>query len=109
MYKLIAVAIIVGLALAAWGVASVMSSDAIGMIIGLLFGILVPLPGIFLILVAARRNAERDPFRQPPPPVVYEPSRPAALLPPPTIIVVQLPDGRHVRAQVIEGQRRLDD
>jgi len=107
--KLIAAVLVwVVLCVGAWSIGSVLSSDAIGMVLGLLFGILVPLPGCFLVLVAARRQqARRDPFY--PPPVYQPPPPPAALLPPPTIIVVQLPSGQRVRAQVIEGQRRLDD
>ena len=67
----------------AWFLGNALSSDAIGMVLGLLFGIFGTLPGMVLVLVAARRNVERDPFRTPPmePPTVYEPLRePAALL-----------------------------
>ena len=89
----------IALGAGAWGVASVMSSDAIGMIIGLLFGILAGVPPALLVLVAARRNAERDPFRQPPP-TVYRPAPPpAALLPGPVTLVFEDAQGRRATMQ----------
>ena len=101
----------------AWGVASVMSSDAIGMIIGLLFGILASVPPALLVLVAARRNAERDPFRQPPPTVYTPPQPPAALLPGPVTMVFRNGDGRQVQMQFADpdaarrflAERNLDN
>ena len=45
----------------AWFVGSRLSSDALGMIVGLLFGILAGVPAALLVLVASRRRqAEED-------------------------------------------------
>ena len=90
----------IALGAGAWGVASVMSSDAIGMIIGLLFGILAGVPPALLVLVAARRQqAQHDPYYTPrpaPPPPVHQPP---ALLSGPTVIVFTNGDGRQVQMQ----------
>ena len=83
----------------AWFLGNALSSDAIGMVLGLLFGIFGTLPGMVLVLVAARRNAERDPFRQPPP-TVYRPAPPpAALLPGPVTLVFEDQAGRRATMQ----------
>ena len=82
----------------AWFLGNALSSDAIGMVLGLLFGIFGTLPGMVLVLVAARRNAERDPFRQPPP-TVYRPPQPPAQLPGPVTLVFDNGDGRRVQME----------
>ena len=90
----------IALGAGAWGVASVMSSDAIGMIIGLLFGILAGVPPVLLVLVAARRQqAQHDPYYTPrpaPPPTVHQPP---ALLPGPVTLILNNGDGRSVQMQ----------
>ena len=86
----------IALAVGAWGVASVLSSDALGMVIGLLVGILAGVPPALLVLATARRNAEDSPFRQPP--TVYTP--PAALLPGPVTIVFEDAQGRRARVEL---------
>ena len=85
------------LGVGAWGVASVLSSDALGMVIGLLFGILAGVPSALLALATARNNAEGDPFRQPPP-TAYTPP-PTALLPGPVTLVFDNGDGRRATMQ----------
>ena len=95
MRWILATVALVVLAVGAWLVGSVLSSDAVGLIIGLLFGILAGVPPVLLVLVAARRNAERDPFR-PPPPTVHQPP---AQLPGPVTLVFDNGDGRRATMQ----------
>ena len=60
--------------LGAWWVGSKLSSDAIGLALGVIFGTMASLPGAVLVLVARRREAERPPqqwqAQQPQPPVI---------------------------------------
>ena len=71
MYKLIAVAIIVGLALVAWVVSSVLSRDAVGVLVGVLIGMLAFVPPTLLIVATAgssdRAQAQRPALPEPPP------------------------------------------
>jgi hypothetical protein len=48
------------LGVAAWRVGNALSSDAIGLALGVVFGVMASLPGALLVLVAARRQAARD-------------------------------------------------
>lgn len=43
-----------------WRVGSVMSSDAIGIAVGVVFGVLASIPAALLMLVAGRRNERRQ-------------------------------------------------
>ena len=81
----------------AWFVGSVLSRDAVGMMLGLLVGILAGVPSALLALATARNNAEGDPFRQPPP-TAYTPP-PTALLPGPVTLVFDNGDGRRATMQ----------
>lgn len=45
---------------AAWRVGNALSSDAIGLALGVIFGVIASLPGALLVLVAARRQAARE-------------------------------------------------
>ena len=45
---------------AAWRVGNALSSDAIGLALGVIFGVMASLPGALLVLVAARRQAARE-------------------------------------------------
>ena len=60
MKQLIAVAGLVAMGAGAWFVANRLSSDAIGMMIGLLFGILAGVPPALLVLVASRRRRSEE-------------------------------------------------
>ena len=95
--KTFVVVVAVGMVGAAfWFVVGGLSSDAVGLIIGLLFGILAGVPPALLALATtARRNMEDSPFRQPPPPV----HQPPALLSGPTVIVFDNGDGRRVQLE----------
>lgn len=48
------------LGVAAWRVGNALSSDAIGLALGVVFGVMASLPGALLVLVAARRQAARE-------------------------------------------------
>jgi hypothetical protein len=48
------------LGVAAWRVGNALSSDAIGLALGVIFGVMASLPGALLVLVAARRQAARE-------------------------------------------------
>ena len=100
MRWILATVALVVLAVGAWLVGSVLSSDAVGMVIGLLFGTMATVPGALLVLVAARRQqARHDPYYTPrpaPPPPVHQPP---AQLPGPTVIVFTNGDGRQVQMQ----------
>lgn len=87
----------IALCAGAWFLGNVLSSDAIGMVLGLLFGIFGTLPGMVLVLVAARREqSRRDPY-YPPPRYSPPPQPPAALLPGPVTMVFRNGDGRQVQ------------
>ena len=71
--------------LGAWWVGSKLSSDAIGLALGVNFGTMASLPGAVLVLVARRREAERPPqqwqAQQPQPPVIVITGHTAPALP----------------------------
>lgn len=56
MKQLIAVAGLIVMGAGAWFVANRLSSDALGMIVGLMFGILAGVPPAILVLIANRRR-----------------------------------------------------
>lgn len=92
-FALVATGILVGLG--AYRVGQVLSSDAIAMFLGLVFGIIATLPGAILVLVASRRRpVERATFAPPPP---------ARLLPPPVVVVFEDPHGRRARVEFADG------
>ena len=100
MRWILATVALVVLAVGAWLVGSVLSSDAVGMVIGLLFGTMATVPGALLVLVAARRQqARHDPYYTPrpaPPPTVHQPP---AQLPGPVTLVFDNGDGRRATMQ----------
>lgn len=73
------------LGLGAWWVGSKLSSDAIGLALGVIFGTMASLPGAVLVLLARRREAERPAQQwhaQPPqPPVIVITGSTPPLLP----------------------------
>lgn len=76
--KTIILAIPVGVFVAAlaWKAGSVLSPDAIGMAVGLIFGALAGIPAALLVVAAGHR---RDDFED-----VYQPPEPRRRLPPPS-------------------------
>ncbi len=58
--------ILIGLALLAWKIATVISPDAIAMAVGMLFGVLAGIPATLLVTAAGRRrdDEERQPTTQ---------------------------------------------
>lgn len=99
-----AILVLIALAIMAWALGNALSSDAIGLALGVVFGVMASLPGAILVLVAARRRQpERDPF-YPPPRVVYEPpTPPSRQLPPPVVVVFEDPEGRRARVEFADG------
>ena len=94
--------------LGAWWLGSKLSSDAIGLALGVIFGTMASLPGAVLVLLARRREAERPPqqwqAQQPQPPVIVITGHTAPALPyerDESVIVD--PWGRPVK-----GQRLID-
>jgi hypothetical protein len=53
----VVVAVVLVMGVFAWGIANRLSADAIGMALGLGFGVLAGLPAALLVLVASRRRA----------------------------------------------------
>jgi hypothetical protein len=77
------------LGVAAWRVGNALSSDAIGLALGVVFGVMASLPGALLVLVAARRQAAREEAAQPRPgPYGGYPGGYPAFPPQPPVIVV---------------------
>lgn len=61
MKRLIIVALLIFVGFAGWQAGGVLSSDAMGMAVGVVFGVLASLPAALLILVANRRSARQEP------------------------------------------------
>lgn len=60
MRKLVIVGCLLFVAVAAWRIGERLSPDAIGMAIGVLFGILAGIPTALLVLASSRRRSEMD-------------------------------------------------
>jgi hypothetical protein len=60
MRKLVIVGCLLFVAVAAWRIGERLSPDAIGMAIGVLFGILAGIPTALLVLASSRRRGEAD-------------------------------------------------
>ena len=90
----------IALCAGAWFLGNALSSDAIGLALGVIFGTMASLPGALLVLVAARRQqAQHDPYYTPrpaPPPPVHQPP---AQLPGPVTLVFDNGDGRRVQLE----------
>lgn len=61
MKRLIIVALLIFVGFAGWQAGGALSSDAMGMAVGIVFGVLASLPAALLILVASRRSAQQEP------------------------------------------------
>jgi hypothetical protein len=81
MKKLIALMALVFIGVVGWRVAEGLSSDAIGMALGVLFGVLAGIPTALFVIAANRRQEERPqrraqeygaayPYHPPQPPVI---------------------------------------
>ncbi|RLT37650.1 MAG: hypothetical protein DWI57_13485 [Chloroflexi bacterium] len=68
MKRLAIVALLIFVGFAGWRVGGVLSTDAMGMAVGMVFGVLASLPVALLMLAASRRSqmAEPPPARQQP-------------------------------------------
>ncbi|MBW7883287.1 MAG: hypothetical protein H3C34_11750 [Caldilineaceae bacterium] len=60
MKRLLILAALVGFGLFAWQIGSRLSPDAIGLAIGVVFGVLAGIPAALLVLASGRRRAERE-------------------------------------------------
>lgn len=65
MKRLIVLAGLVFIGVMAWRIGERLSADAIGMALGVLFGIVAGLPVALLVLAANRRREERDSVERP--------------------------------------------
>lgn len=61
MKRLIIVALLIFVGFAGWQAGGALSSDAMGMAVGIVFGVLASLPAALLILVANRRSTQQEP------------------------------------------------
>mgnify|MGYP006901756260 FL=1 len=61
MKRLIIVALLIFVGFAGWQAGGALSTDAMGMAVGIVFGVLASLPAALLILVASRRSAQQEP------------------------------------------------
>lgn len=86
MRKLLGLAALVFVGVLAWRIGGMLSTDAIGMAVGLVFGVMAGIPAALLVLATDRRRQEQDeeegaydstPYRQfptypqPPPVIVF--------------------------------------
>ena len=65
MKRLIVLGTLLFVGVAAWRIGERLSADAIGMALGVLFGIVAGLPVALLVLASNRRREERNEYRQP--------------------------------------------
>lgn len=75
MKQSIVVLVLVLVGVFAYAVAERISSDALGMAVGMLFGVLAGIPSALLVLASSRRPADDD-RRQPQQPPPYQPRLP---------------------------------
>ena len=68
MTRFIATGILVIVGVATWQIGAKLSADAIGMGVGVLFGVMAGIPTALLLLASNRRNAARADYDAPPPP-----------------------------------------
>jgi len=61
MKRLILVAILIFVGFTGWQAGGALSADAMGMAVGIVFGVLASLPAALLILAATRRSAQQEP------------------------------------------------
>lgn len=60
MRRFFMIAVLVGLGVAVWRIGGLLSSDAIGMAVGMVFGVLAGVPAALLVLATSRRNDDRQ-------------------------------------------------
>lgn len=60
MKKVVAVCVLVLLGAGAWYIADRLSSDAIGLALGVIFGVVAGLPAALLVMASSRRSREFD-------------------------------------------------
>lgn len=65
MRKLIGWVMLIFVGVAGWKVGENLSSDAVSMAVGLIFGVMAGIPTTLLVLSASRRESDRELRRQP--------------------------------------------
>lgn len=65
MKRFFGLALLVFVGVAAWQIGSKLSADAIGMGVGVLFGVMAGIPASLLVLASGRRRDQRDPYGDP--------------------------------------------
>jgi len=60
MKRIAIIALLIFVGFAGWHAGGLLSTDAIGMAVGIVFGVLASLPAALLLLAASRRNAQPE-------------------------------------------------
>lgn len=105
MKRIVVIGVLVFLGVATWHIAESLSSDAIGMALGVIFGVLAGLPAALVTFAAGRRRAQYDDGFDAPRGRADGPSHYAQQ--PPVIIVTgggQLPQNQPVGGQYGAGR-----
>jgi hypothetical protein len=89
MKHLIALLLLIFFGLAAWLFATRLSADALGMAVGLVFGVLAGVPTALLVLAANRRRSDDDDEQEAPPRQSMTYGQRAFPYQPPVIVVTQ--------------------
>ncbi len=67
MKRLAIIALLIFVGFAGWRAGGVLSTDAMSMAVGVVFGVLASIPAALLILAATRRSAQAEPLTAPRP------------------------------------------
>lgn len=65
MKRFFGLALLVFIGVAVWQIGSKLSADALGMGVGVLFGVMAGIPAALLVLASGRRREQRDPYPDP--------------------------------------------
>ena len=80
MKRFLALVVLVFVGVSAWQIGSKLSADAIGMGVGVMFGVMAGIPTALLLLASNRRNAARADYDAPPPPRYQQQQPPVIVL-----------------------------
>lgn len=99
MKRYVALVILVAVGVGTWQIGSKLSADAIGMAVGVIFGVMAGIPTALLLLVHERSRTSYQPAEPPPAP---PPAPPVIILSGPGII----PSNRQMEGPTIELPER---
>ena len=99
MKKFIAAAFLIFVASAGWRLGTLLSTDALGMALGVIFGMMAGIPAALLALTASRMGQSARSERPPPPQALNSFAQPQHNYPP--VIVL----AGHPQAQQLAGQQ----